>query len=753
MINRQLKFGFIFIIFWSIIFIGSKLYNTVSEDEDTLDASNLTTNFINDEIKPYCDGLKYSLYELDFNDIENLKIEINDSRKWYKNLIEIFPNIKDNVINPRFKKRFESRLTVKFTQDFECSFDAKVRISGDMKDHLEFGHQPRASLDVHLDYGNILGITKFKLFLENTRGSDGGENEVLVSSILRHVGFISPRTAILPVKVNNSETKNYIFQEKAAKEMIEFHGFREGPILETNEEYLFNFYEYSNRVFDQNRNLFLAGKVINDNWLTDNIENFKIGTEALQLYNEAIYSSYDPNNQLNYSSLNTDTQELYLFDALNFALNSKHSIINHNRKFFYDKISESFIPIYYDGNSLFLTESRFDIWSNYKKINQLSNAANYFLEENQLDIEVLEKELNYYRLNFEKKELFEIVNQLLENLLELTQLDEAEYLGQSAINNLSNREDHNVELVFFKNMEYKICSQYMKNCSDFKKVATLEDILKIIDQPNLLIFGNESENILSNEGRPEYISTRELFQLDKNITLHSFNNPEISVDKKNSILDIFINEVDQKVLISGEGKLTSWKINIDSSVKDKLNTREDSLLLTGCLTLANIDVIDLTIISRNQHCEDAINFIRTSGTIKSITIHNSKNDGFDADYSIIDVAEIKIINSGNDCIDLSGGDYTLNKVYLKDCFDKGASIGENSKVTISDVDILNSNIGFATKDSSKVTIKYMKSENVKICLAVYRKKQEFGPSYVSIENNVCQTNSENFIQAGSYYDG
>ena len=163
-----------------------------------------------------------------------------------------------------------------------------------MKDHLEFGHQPRASLDVHLDYGNILGITKFKLFLENTRGSDGGENEVLVSSILRHVGFISPRTAILPVKVNNSETKNYIFQEKAAKEMIEFHGFREGPILETNEEYLFNFYEYSNRVFDQNRNLFLAGKVINDNWLTDNIENFKIGTEALQLYNEAIYSSYDP---------------------------------------------------------------------------------------------------------------------------------------------------------------------------------------------------------------------------------------------------------------------------------------------------------------------------------------------------------------------------------------------------------------------------------------------------------------------------
>ena len=73
--------------------------------------------------------------------------------------------------------------------------------------------------------------------------------------------------------------------------MIEFHGFREGPILETNEKYLFEFQEFSKNVFDQDRKLFLAVKIIYDKLLNKNLQNFKIGSEALQLYNKSIYSS------------------------------------------------------------------------------------------------------------------------------------------------------------------------------------------------------------------------------------------------------------------------------------------------------------------------------------------------------------------------------------------------------------------------------------------------------------------------------
>jgi len=753
LIGKQLKFK-IFLFAGLILLFVYEFTNSVNENEFELDDSNFTTNLIDDEIKPYCKGLNYSLEGYSFADIETLVIEIKDSRKWYKNLVEIYSNTSSNVMDPKFKEeRFTSNVTVKFIQNFECSLDARIRISGDMSDHVEYGHQPKASLDVHLDNGNILGITKFKLFLDDTRGSDGGENEVLVSSILRHIGYIAPRTAILPVIVNGSQSSNYIFQEKAAKEMIEFHGFREGPILVTNEKYLFEFKEYSKDVFDQNRNLFLTGRVSNENWLKKNIQNITIGTEALQLYNEAIYSSYDPNNQLNYESLNTDTLELYLFDALNFALNAKHGIINHNRKFLYDKISENFIPIYYDGNSGFLSEPVVDIWSNYKVRNKISEAAIYFLEKYQFNSQDLNKELSYFRLNYDNDEINKIIENLYKNLNHISTFQDLPYSKNTIIENLLNAEDHKAKFVFLQDMKYMICSQYLTDCSNYQQAKNLTSLLELIDSPNMLIFGNNIEATSLNRIRSEFISLRQIYKLDTDVVLYTFNNPNILIDKSNRILNIFIDEVNQKALINGDGALSNWKINIDSSVKEQLSSRQDSLLLTGCLTISGIEVDNLVISSNNQHCEDAVNLIRTSGNVKSLIIQNSMKDGFDVDYSILDIIDIEITNSGNDCLDLSGGQYTLNLINISECSDKGISVGENSLVSMSEVSIINSFIAIAMKDSSKVTIKDLYSQNVEVCIAMYRKKQEFGPSFGLIKNNMCDSSSVNFIQTGSYFDG
>ena len=35
-----------------------------------------------------------------------------------------------------------------------------------------------------------------------------------------------------------------------------------------------------------------------------------------------------------------------------------------------------------------------------------------------------------------------------------------------------------------------------------------------------------------------------------------------------------------------------------------------------------------------------------------------------------------------------------------------------------------------------------------MCIAMYRKKEEFGPSRLRIENNLCEGKNENFIQHG-----
>ena len=59
--------------------------------------------------------------------------------------------------------------------------------------------------------------------------------------------------------------------------------------------------------------------------------------------------------------------------------------------------------------------------------------------------------------------------------------------------------------------------------------------------------------------------------------------------------------------------------------------------------------------SNNAQCEDAINLIRSKGDIEKVSIKNSFSDALDLDFTNIKINEAEIVNSGNDCIDFSGG--------------------------------------------------------------------------------------------------
>ena len=59
-------------------------------------------------------------------------------------------------------------------------------------------------------------------------------------------------------------------------------------------------------------------------------------------------------------------------------------------------------------------------------------------------------------------------------------------------------------------------------------------------------------------------------------------------------------------------------------------------------------------------CEDALNIINSSGNLESLLIQNSSFDGLDIDFSNITIKNIKVVDSGNDCIDLSSGKYFYN---------------------------------------------------------------------------------------------
>ena len=91
----------------------------------------------------------------------------------------------------------------------------------------------------------------------------------------------------------------------------------------------------------------------------------------------------------------------------------------------------------------------------------------------------------------------------------------------------------------------------------------------------------------------------------------------------------------------------------------------------------------------------------------------------------------------NDCVDVSYGQYNLNKLNLNNCEDKSLSVGENSTVYLDKLYSKDSNVGIASKDSSKTFANNLNFNNLNTCLSAYNKKQEFLGGIIEVKNLRC----------------
>ena len=85
---------------------------------------------------------------------------------------------------------------------------------------------------IKLNEGNIRNVTRFKLLMPISRHS---YNEIFISTLLRHLGIISPQTFFVNVEINGIE-KKFLFQESLKKELLESFNKIEGPIIEMKED-------------------------------------------------------------------------------------------------------------------------------------------------------------------------------------------------------------------------------------------------------------------------------------------------------------------------------------------------------------------------------------------------------------------------------------------------------------------------------------------------------------------------------------
>jgi hypothetical protein len=116
------------------------------------------------------------------------------------------------------------------------------------------------------------------------------------------------------------------------------------------------------------------------------------------------------------------------------------------------------------------------------------------------------------------------------------------------------------------------------------------------------------------------------------------------------------------------------------------------------------------------------------------------SDALDVDFSNLHFNNINIDNAGNDCIDFSAGDYEVYNSTLNECQDKAISVGEKTMSYFNNVEISNSNVGIATKDSSIATINNANFKDTALCLSAYNKKQEFWGGKIIVYGYSCLSN-------------
>lgn len=726
------------------IFNISKLNKTTL---DIISTELIESEFIDDEIKPYCDNINYSNSSVtNLENLEKLNINLVNKSSWYTNLFDAIK--KDGVfIFEENKKRFRAEMVAVFKNGYSCKFNAQIRISGDFQDHLRTTDLA-TSLDVKLENGNIDNITNFKLFLPETKR---GDTEFVVTSIMEKLHFLTPRTFLVQTSVNNQNEIQYIFQEKITKEFLEYNSLRESVLLETNEEFL-----WEKRKILLSDNVPMFAKILNENWVNISGDNQKIALEGLSQYNQLIMQSDGP--YLNYNLI--ENNYIHLFDTAMYALDGHHGLVMHNRKFYYNKFLNKLIPIYYDSDSQISSrETSFtycseNLESEYEKlpcVNNFALGARILISQIDFDSDDLFSHVYKKNKSVDKDLVEAIYNRFLNNLFEIAELGnlksnfEKDYFLN--FKNKFEKEKDNQNLGFYivnlKNSKFSFCNFTLSNCQ-------IEDY-ENIEIKNRVEIDNKSYYLLSTLNEDSNSSNHQIeeFELTKDVWIRTFNSPpKINISPKNRT--IFIEMIrDSKILFFGDGELKNWSISILGAKDNTVATfRQDSNLLTGCITFLNLKLEDISVYTKENKCEDAINFINVSGSIQNLNVENSYFDSVDIDFSNLLIQKVNVTNSGNDCLDISFTELTLSNFVSQECSDKAISIGEKSKVNIEKAESVASKILVAVKDSSLVSIDVLNGMDAEMCVAMYRKKQEFGPSKLNIKSYNCIANNQNFIQIG-----
>lgn len=686
--------------------------------------------------------------------IKSIDIEISKSSKFARNQFKILTSKSKNIPN-KLKKKFKAEVMVNYDFGF-CKYLAKVRQSGDWKDHIGLvGGKPIQSLDVSLKDGNVVGATKFKLLIPATRN---GGNEILGSLILRNLDFIAPETFEVSVNVNGTQS-TMLFQEKAEKELLERNLRREGAIFEGDESLIWSYQNYRNFALEP----LALSRLVNDNWFKKGHTSQRIVIDShkrLQKgYMDYAYSHLSGKNML---FLQVNNSNDYLFNDYHrilLAMNGSHALRPHNRKFYFNAMKDFFEPIYYDGDLSFVAVSNFEDKEDHEFLfgspfsNDLVERIRNLLVSGTLKKEYLQR----IALPSDDEFVNESVTQVLENLesfksQSLPGNKWSTYNGANEENWYQKfQQEQRVQQRIVQRIDIKDANADLYLTGNVKKTVSISELSKIFSKNE--VQGDRYVVIQQDESSEAKRYVNEI-RLGGNLVRLS-EGVSVDLDETNKKVSFIQGDASDWVLFLG-GDYSNWEINFKglSSIQtaSKSEQRFNEFGLTGCLTLYKTIINDAQISVSSGQCEDSLNLLRVEGNNVTVKITDAFADALDADFSKLGISLLDVRNAGNDCFDVSGGFYTTGSANLANCTDKAVSIGEMSSYSGDDILIEGANIGISSKDFSQVNVKNFKAKKVSFCGEAKQKKQEFGGGILKLELVDCTapfiSDKESSIQVG-----
>jgi len=165
-------------------------------------------------------------------------------------------------------------------------------------------------------------------------------------------------------------------------------------------------------------------------------------------------------------------------------------------------------------------------------------------------------------------------------------------------------------------------------------------------------------------------------------------------------------------------------------IKNTKGINNNGWVVTAGVTFYESDAYLKNVSFSENHCEDALNIIRSTFDLMEVDIKNAISDGLDADFSngivVGGIFENLGFAGGGDGIDLSGSRVTIKGTRFFNIADKAISVGEESYLTSAQLSIQKAGVGIVSKDGSYTTVQNSKIMGTKLAgLMAYTKK----PSY------------------------